>query len=91
MNKKLIFLDIDGTLTSPGSNVPPASALEAIRKAEAIEATDEEVEAEIAKYAEQSKMELDKFKENLADSDREYFAETAAIRKTIDFLKDNAE
>ena len=35
MNKKLIFLDIDGTLTSPGSNVPPASALEAIRKARA--------------------------------------------------------
>ena len=33
MNKKLIFLDIDGTLTAPGSNVPPASALEAIRKA----------------------------------------------------------
>ena len=31
MKKKLIFLDIDGTLTSPGSNVPPASALEAIR------------------------------------------------------------
>ena len=35
MNKKLIFLDIDGTLTSPGTNVPPASALEAIRKARA--------------------------------------------------------
>ena len=35
MNSKLIFLDIDGTLTSPGSNVPPASALEAIRKAQA--------------------------------------------------------
>jgi hypothetical protein len=33
MNKKLIFLDIDGTLTSPGSNVPPESALEAIRLA----------------------------------------------------------
>ena len=33
MNKKLIFLDIDGTLTPPGSNVPPASALEAIRAA----------------------------------------------------------
>lgn len=29
---KLIFLDIDGTLTEPGSNVPPDSALEAIRK-----------------------------------------------------------
>ncbi len=35
MNKKLIFLDIDGTLTSPGSNVPPQSALDAIRKARA--------------------------------------------------------
>ena len=32
---KLIFLDIDGTLTTPGSNEPPASALEAIRKAQA--------------------------------------------------------
>ena len=33
--EKLIFLDIDGTLTEPGCNVPPASALEAIRKAQA--------------------------------------------------------
>ena len=33
MNKKVIFLDIDGTLTEPGSNVPPDSALEAIRRA----------------------------------------------------------
>ena len=32
---KLIFLDIDGTLTSAGSNVPPDSALEAIRAAQA--------------------------------------------------------
>ena len=35
MKKKLIFLDIDGTLTSPGSNVPPESAMAAIRKAQA--------------------------------------------------------
>ena len=28
MDRKLIFLDIDGTLTSPGCNVPPDSALE---------------------------------------------------------------
>ena len=33
MNKKLIFLDIDGTLTAPGSNNPPESALKAIRSA----------------------------------------------------------
>ena len=30
---KLIFLDIDGTLTEPGTNVPPESALRAIRAA----------------------------------------------------------
>lgn len=35
MNQKLIFLDIDGTLTEPGTNIPPASALEAIRQAQA--------------------------------------------------------
>lgn len=34
MDRKLIFLDIDGTLTMPGSNVPPESALRAIRRAQ---------------------------------------------------------
>lgn len=33
MNQKLIFLDIDGTLTEPGKNVPPSSAVEAVRRA----------------------------------------------------------
>ena len=34
MNGKLLFLDIDGTLTEPGRNIPPASALETIKKAQ---------------------------------------------------------
>ena len=34
MNGKLLLLDIDGTLTEPGYNVPPDSALDAIRKAQ---------------------------------------------------------
>ena len=34
MGKKVIFLDIDGTLTEPGHNVPPDSALEAVKKAQ---------------------------------------------------------
>ena len=33
-DKKLIFLDIDGTLTEPGSNIPPQSAITAIRGAQ---------------------------------------------------------
>ncbi|MBQ7578491.1 MAG: HAD family phosphatase [Synergistaceae bacterium] len=32
---KLIFLDIDGTLTKPGENIPPQSAVDAINKARA--------------------------------------------------------
>lgn len=31
---KLIFLDIDGTLTTPGSNTPPQSAIDAIKQAQ---------------------------------------------------------
>lgn len=31
--KKVIFLDIDGTLTVPGRNQPPAGAMEAVRRA----------------------------------------------------------
>ncbi|MBQ8093153.1 MAG: HAD family phosphatase [Clostridia bacterium] len=34
MNQKLVFLDIDGTLTSPGKNVPPESAMRAVRAAQ---------------------------------------------------------
>lgn len=33
MEQKLIFLDIDGTLTEPGKNIPPASAVEAVCRA----------------------------------------------------------
>lgn len=33
MEQKLIFLDIDGTLTEPGKNIPPDSAIEAICRA----------------------------------------------------------
>ena len=33
MNRKLIFLDVDGTLTAPGAYVPPESAVRAVKKA----------------------------------------------------------
>ena len=35
MEQKLIFLDIDGTLTPAGSNIPPESAMTAVRRAQA--------------------------------------------------------
>ena len=33
MEQKIIFLDIDGTLTEPGHNEPPESAIQAIHQA----------------------------------------------------------
>ena len=33
MELRIIFLDIDGTLTEPGANEPPGSAVEAVRRA----------------------------------------------------------
>ena len=65
--------------------------IEAVMKAEDIKATDEEVNAEIAKYAEQNKQSMDDFKGMLTDGDKEYFAEIASLQKTIAFLKDHAE
>ena len=65
--------------------------LEAVKKAENIEATEEEIDAEMGKYAEQNKKSLEEFKKMLSEGDREYFAEAAAMQKTVDFLKANAE
>ena len=65
--------------------------LEAVKKAENIEATDEDIEAQIAKYAEQSRQSVEEFKKMVTDADRGYFAEAATVQKTIDFLKANAE
>ena len=63
----------------------------AVMKAEEIKADEAEIDAEIAKYAEQNKKSLDEFKAMLSDGDKEYFSEIASLQKTIAFLKDHAE
>ena len=63
----------------------------AIMKAEEIKADEAEIDAEIAKYADQNKKSLDEFKAMLSDGDKEYFSEIASLQKTIAFLKDHAE
>ena len=63
----------------------------AVMKAEEIKADENEIDAEIAKYAEQNKKSLDEFKAMLSDGDKEYFSEIASLQKTIAFLKDHAE
>lgn len=63
-------------------------AVEKIMKLEKIEATDEDVEKEIEKMAENYKMEADKIKGMLNMDD---LKEDLAMRKTIDFLIENAK
>ncbi|MDO4828121.1 MAG: trigger factor [Clostridia bacterium] len=62
-------------------------ALEAIRDAEKIEATEEEIDAEIAKLADSRKKSLEDMKKQLTDGDREYFRQAATMNRVVEFLK----
>lgn len=64
--------------------------IDAVRKAENIEADEAEIDVEIGKFAEQSQKTLEECKEMLTDADKEYFKEVASLQKTVKFLKDNA-
>lgn len=64
--------------------------LEAIRKAEGIEPTEEEVDAQISKQAERMGQELEAFKAGLTEEQQTYLADTAAIQKVCDLLKAGA-
>ena len=64
--------------------------LEAIRKAESIEADEAEIDEEMKSFAENSRSSLEDFKSRLTDADKEYFKEIASLTKTINFLKANA-
>jgi trigger factor len=60
--------------------------LEAVAAAENIEATDEDVEKEIANMAEMYQMEADKIKEILGDSQKDQMKADIAVQKAVDFL-----
>ncbi len=64
--------------------------IEAIRKAEKIEADDNDVDREMQPYADQGKKSAEEFKANLSDADMEYFKRAAGVKKTIEFLKEHA-
>ena len=66
-------------------------ALEAIRKAENLEPTEEEVQAQIADQAARSGQEVEAFEKSLTDEQRGYLADTAAIQKVVDLLKKDAK
>ena len=65
--------------------------LEAIENAEAFEATDEEIDEQIAKFAPQTGKSVEELKETLTEADREYFKADAIRDNAIKFLCDNAK
>ncbi len=65
--------------------------IEAIRKAEKIEPTEEDVEKAIAEQAEMMGQEVESFRKNLTDEQKEYLKDNAAIRLVLDLLKKDAK
>ena len=66
--------------------------LEAISKAEAIEATPEEIGDKVAEYAKQfGNMTVEDFEKNLQADDRQYFADQVVVEKTLALLVDSAK
>lgn len=73
------------------NNVKTQLVLDAIGKAENIEASQEEVDAEIDKHAQEIGREVDKYKETLNERQIQYYKELTTSRKVIDLLKEHAE
>lgn len=65
-------------------------AIEAIKNAEGITASDEEIDAQIENYASQNGMTKEDLEKNLSEDDRAYFADRACVEKVINLLSDNA-
>ena len=70
--------------------VKSSLVIEAVAKAENVEVTDEEFNAELETLASMYKMEAEKLKSTLKDSDIEDIKGQIKIRKTIDLLVENA-
>jgi trigger factor len=64
--------------------------VEAVAEAEKLEATDEDVEAELSAMADQYKMEVEKLKEVMKAENYDYVAKDIKMRKAVDFMFENA-
>ncbi|MDK2917985.1 MAG: trigger factor [Candidatus Petromonas sp.] len=73
------------------NRVKTSLTLEAIGEKENIEVTDEDVDKELEKMAEQHKTTVEKMKESFNTENYGYIKNTIKVRKTIDFLVENAK
>ena len=65
--------------------------LEAVENVEKFEAAEEEIDAEIEKFAKQIGQNVEELKKNLTEGDREYFKADVIRDKAVKFLCDNAK
>ncbi len=71
-------------------NVKLRLVMDAIREAEKIEASEEEIAEEIAKMAERARKSPEEYRQGLSGEDLEYIKDSIDLRKTADMLFDNA-
>ena len=71
--------------------IKSALIIEAVAKAEGVDASDEEVDAEVKKIADQYQLELDKFKELAGEKEVEAIKEQVKNQKAIKILAENAK
>lgn len=76
--------------TEAEARVKMQLVIEAVGKAEQIACTDEELEAEIAEYAEQNGTDVESFKAQLKEDDFDYLRDRKVAEKTIQLIVDNA-
>lgn len=80
----------DGLKESAAKRVKTNLVIEAISKAETVDATTEELDAEIKKIAEQYHMKEEDIRSQFG-SDLSYFKQSVIVNKTVDFLKAEAK
>lgn len=93
------YFEITGTTVEDLRNQMAADAatrvktnmvIEKVTELENIEASEEDLNAEFEKYAEMQKTEVEEIKKMFEADNFEYIKNTIAVRKTIDFLVENA-
>jgi trigger factor len=80
----------EGYREGAAARVKMQLVIDAIGKAENITCTDEELEAKIAEYAENSGAELEEYKKSVTEDDREYLRDRVVSEKTVQFVVDHA-
>jgi trigger factor len=73
------------------SRIKSSLVLEKIAEEEKIEATEEDINAEIQRIADAYGMETDKITEIMGDAERESMKKDLAVQKAVEFVMDNVK